>query len=205
MTNPQSHYSLIKTHKSFCPQWLVWISSLQDKTHACKHKISRKAQKHETRTSVFNHKITAACPHRKHNRWTSIKSCIRVSHFLHVFFFSHLYIFRCNAVICLSDDAALLFFSISLGSLWIISDPISCRTGISAVAVALGGRWGTVPDRAASGTITEQVPDCSLLPSSSLSYFFPRLPFTACGPADAHTHTNAHTFFSHIQTVSIFY
>lgn len=35
----------------------------------------------------------------------------------YTFFFSHLYIFRCNAVICLSDDAALLFFSISLGSL----------------------------------------------------------------------------------------
>lgn len=37
----------------------------------------------------------------------------------------------------------------------------------SAVAVALGGLWGIVPDRAASGTITEQAPDCSLLLSSS--------------------------------------
>lgn len=37
----------------------------------------------------------------------------------------------------------------------------------SAVAVALGGLWGIVPDRAASGAITEQAPDCSLPLSSS--------------------------------------
>lgn len=35
-------------------------------------------------------------------------------------------------------------------------------------AVALGGRMGVVPDNAASGTITEPAPDCSLPPSSSL-------------------------------------
>lgn len=35
-------------------------------------------------------------------------------------------------------------------------------------AVALDGRMGVVPDNAASGTIREPAPDCSLLPSSSL-------------------------------------
>lgn len=90
------------------------------------------------------------------------------------------------------DDAALFFCS-----LWIISHWISCRIGISAVAVALGGRWGIVPDRAASGAITEQAPDCSLLPSSSLSYLFPCLPFIARGPA---AYKCSHILF-HIQTV----
>lgn len=35
-------------------------------------------------------------------------------------------------------------------------------------AVALGGRMGVVPDNAASGTITDPAPDCSLLPCCSL-------------------------------------
>lgn len=140
MTNPHHHYSLIKTYKSFYPQWLLWI---------------------------------------------------------HIY----IYIFRCTAVICLSVTMQHFFYCISLCSLWIISHWISCRTGISAVAVALAGQWGVVPDRAASSTITELESDCSLLPSSSLSYFFPHFLHVN------HRRTYAYKFshiLSHILTVSPF-
>lgn len=40
---------------------------------------------------------------------------------------------------------------------------------ISALAVALGGRWEVVPDRAASGTVTEPKPKSSLFSTNACS------------------------------------
>lgn len=78
----------------------------------------------------------------------------------------------------LCDDAVLFFFSLThthtpnLVHFESFLIEYLAALAFSAVAVALGGLRGIVPDRAASGAITEQAPDCSLLPSSSLPCLF---------------------------------
>lgn len=73
---------------------------------------------------------------------------------------------------------------------------------ISAVAVALGGWWGVVPDRAASGTIAELEPDCSLPPSSSLSFVSTFAIFCMCTNRCTQSHIQMTNVLIHIQNVS---
>ncbi len=99
------------------------------------------------------------------------------------------------------DHAALLFFPFHFESFHI---EYLAALALLQFAVALGGRWGIVPDRAASGAITEQAPDCSLLPSSSLSHLFPHLPFIACGPADTQKHTYVRSLTQTVFSLVVF-
>ena len=79
MTNPQHYYSLIRTHKSFCPHWLVWMC-VHPPPQAAESTCTQKTQNAESQEtlkkhwSVNNPRIGAACPRSEPNRWTSIKT-----------------------------------------------------------------------------------------------------------------------------------
>lgn len=98
----------------------------------------------------------------------------------------------CNAVICVTMQYFFFLTHTPPNLVHFESFLIEYLAALafSAVAVALGGLWGIVPDRAASGAITEQAPDCSLLPSSSL----PCLSCVCCSRRVNERHTNARTF-----------
>lgn len=160
MTNPQHHYSLIKTHKSLCPQWRPWISPRQGRTRACKQSVERHTRPYLIRKSqqhIYTESITDEPPRR-----------VLFLPILMQCFFFFFYIFRWIAVICLCMMMQLSF-SFSPGSLWIFSHRVSWRSRVPVVAVSFGEQRGIVPDGEPSGTITELQPDCSLLQSSSLS------------------------------------